>query len=826
MKYKRYLSLLLVGSMAVSVTPVNAEAIISLDSEKKATDSVTSDSAIYAFNAEDFDDVANQSSEAVTYSVPVKMVQAANPSLASMGSGAVDGDAIVTVSDGKAVITLNFKAVKLAGLYGHLLRLWSYPVTDNMDYTWWNNSEYETAADIAETYSDYGLNYTTGDTTMSEFAKSFKISRDIEKEDSIYIRISVDAMAGFDQAARLDFDWENATIPEDADEDNTEDKTEEIKLNAPVIAVEKNMAKNGEEVEIGITSDNENADIYYTTDGTMPSETSEKYNGSFKIAESNKTVVINAVAISGAVKSGIGTAEVKFITSSSSSSDSDKLDDGKYRINVNLWNENIDQASMGDSAFENNRQALVTVSGNKATVELATNPVSVSGYTSAVKDIKSSEVDINIDGTSSFTTNTRYDGTAHSFDYITKFSFELSELNKEYVSVEINVPFTPMDGIVADADAYIPARLKLDWSSAEQAGANDKLTTDTTVAVGSSSSSSSGGSSTNSTSAETGIKVKADSYVLPDDVEFKTKVLTSGTEFNMAEGLIDNDFRLYSIVATSESEGGSVSPVGVAEVYIPVSDEGAKVTIYRVVEGDKNTKAGLSELEYKLSEDGKYYVVTVKEFGLFAVVSSDDTDTLAIPAFKPEQTEITEEKNIGFTDISEHWAKEYIVKSAEIGLFSGIEENIFAPDANTTRAMFVTVLGRLAGVSAITNGATSFNDVDTDDYFAPYVKWAVENGIASGVGENCFAPNEDITREQVAVMLCNFTKNNGIELKKVYKAEFTDSGNISTWAEDSVKALAEAGIISGRSDSSFDPKGTATRAEIATMLIKLVEEYM
>jgi hypothetical protein len=140
--------------------------------------------------------------------------------------------------------------------------------------------------------------------------------------------------------------------------------------------------------------------------------------------------------------------------------------------------------------------------------------------------------------------------------------------------------------------------------------------------------------------------------------------------------------------------------------------------------------------------------------------------------------------------------------------------------------MFVTVLGRLAGVSAITNGATSFNDVDTDDYFAPYVKWAVENGIASGVGENCFAPNEDITREQVAVMLCNFTKNNGIELKKVYKAEFTDSGNISTWAEDSVKALAEAGIISGRSDSSFDPKGTATRAEIATMLIKLVEEYM
>jgi hypothetical protein len=459
-------------------------------------------------------------------------------------------------------------------------------------------------------------------------------------------------------------------------------------------------------------------------------------------------------------------------------------------------------------------------------VELATNPVSVSGYTSAVKDIKSSEVDINIDGTSSFTTNTRYDGTAHSFDYITKFSFELSELNKEYVAVEINVPFTPMDGIVAGADAYIPARLKLDWSSAEQAGSNDKLTTDTTVAVGSSSSSSSGGSSTNSTSEETGIKVKADSYVLPDDVEFETKVLTSGTEFNTADGLIDGNFRLYSIAATSESEGGSVSPVGVAEVYLPVTDDDTNVTLYRVVEGDKNTKAGLSELEYKLSEDGKYYIVTVKEFGLFAVVSGDDTDTEAVAVFKQEQTEKTEEKKTDFTDISEHWAREYIVKSAEMGLFSGVEKNIFAPDANTTRAMFVTVLGRLAGASAITSGSISFNDVNSDDYFAPYVKWAVENGIASGVGDNCFAPNEDITREQVAVMLCNFTQNNDIELKKVYKAEFTDSDNISTWAEDSVKALAEAGIISGRSNSFFDPKGTATRAEIATMLVKLVEEYM
>jgi hypothetical protein len=625
-------------------------------------------------------------------------------------------------------------------------------------------------------------------------------------------------MAGFDQAARLDFDWDNATVVDNVVED--------VKLNAPVVTAVKNKANNGEEVEISITSDNENTKIYYTTDGTMPTVNSEEYKGSFKISDSDKTIVVNAIAINGDDKSEIGTTQVKFENSSTSSDSSDKIEDGKYWMNVNLWNANTDQESMGDSAFNNNRQALVTVSGNTATIEIATNPVSVSGYTSAVKDIKSSDVTISVDGTSKFTTNTRYDGTEHEFDYITKFSFDLDELKKEYIDVEINVPYTPMDGIVAGANSYIPARLKLNWSSLEEAGANDKLTADTSVATGSTSSGG-GGGVTSFVNNETGIKVEAEAYVLPDDVEFETKTLTAGTAYSTANGLIDGDFVLYSIKANSKSEGGEVSPVGVANVYIPVNIDGTNVKIYRFVEGDKNTKSGLTEMEYKLSNDGKYYIVTVKEFGLFAVVNGEKTEDIeTAEAFAQGKIVTADGKEINFDDISEHWAKDYIVKSAKLGLFSGIEENKFGPNTNTTRAMFVTVLGRLANAENSKNTNISFDDVQETDYFFNYVQWAVENGIVSGISENLFAPNTNITREQTAVILYNFAKNQGIELKNVYNADFSDNKNISSWAEVGVNALAKAGVIMGRSDGTFDPKGTATRAEIATMLVKFVDEYM
>ena len=158
--------------------------------------------------------------QVVKYSVPVKMVQASNPTVESMGNGALNGNAVVTVMNGKSTVELNLKATNFAGLYGHLTKLWSYPASEKMDYSWWGDSANEIEAEVAETYMDYGLQYNQGDTTKSEFIKSVKIDRSAEKENYIYVRIQVDAMAGFDQVARLDLDWDNAVVI--GDEDTTE----------------------------------------------------------------------------------------------------------------------------------------------------------------------------------------------------------------------------------------------------------------------------------------------------------------------------------------------------------------------------------------------------------------------------------------------------------------------------------------------------------------------------------------------------------------------------------------------------------------------------
>ena len=135
-----------------------------------------------------------------------------------------------------------------------------------------------------------------------------------------------------------------------------------------------------------------------------------------------------------------------------------------------------------------------------------------------------------------------------------------------------------------------------------------------------------------------------------------------------------------------------------------------------------------------------------------------------------------------------------------------------------TRAMLVTVLGRFdnANTSAI---ATQFIDVPTDMYYAPYVAWAKNNNIVSGMSDVEFAPNSDITREQLAVMVYNYLKFKDVDMSQsTNSTQFTDANEISTWATEAVNAMKALGIVNGRPDGSFNPKGTATRAEIATIL--------
>lgn len=179
---------------------------------------------------------------------------------------------------------------------------------------------------------------------------------------------------------------------------------------------------------------------------------------------------------------------------------------------------------------------------------------------------------------------------------------------------------------------------------------------------------------------------------------------------------------------------------------------------------------------------------------------------------------------LAFTDITGHWAADNILFVASRGLLSGTSDTTFSPGTGMTRGMFVTALGRLAGINPDSYKTGKFTDVKADAYYAPYVNWAAQTGIVEGVTAITFAPDTNINREQMAVIMANYAKKLGYDLPRTIKAvTFADNANISSWAKDAVRAMQQAGILAGKNGNKFDPKGTATRAEVATVLRRFVE---
>ncbi len=168
-----------------------------------------------------------------------------------------------------------------------------------------------------------------------------------------------------------------------------------------------------------------------------------------------------------------------------------------------------------------------------------------------------------------------------------------------------------------------------------------------------------------------------------------------------------------------------------------------------------------------------------------------------------------------YDDIDEHWAKNAIESVSYRGLFQGVSPKMFGPEQTMTRAMVITVLGRLDGVE-MKGRTTSFVDVPKGSYYEEYVAWGMENKIVSGVTDKEFAPNQAITREEMAVMMANYIKYKkyDYEPKETY---CIDEEDISKEALESVKILNGLQIMQGNADGTYKPKKVATRAEIATI---------
>lgn len=238
-------------------------------------------------------------------------------------------------------------------------------------------------------------------------------------------------------------------------------------------------------------------------------------------------------------------------------------------------------------------------------------------------------------------------------------------------------------------------------------------------------------------------------------------------------------------------------------------------------------------IPYKLSaaeEVNKLLIYVIEEDRLLHVIKNGVYDSnLETLTFK---TNLINTFAIGyeqFKDISNHWAYESIHTVTRRGLFKGVTEVSFEPDKDMSRAMFVTVLYRIGADRILEEDKIleehGFLDVLPGEWYTEAVAWAVKNGISKGINQNTFSPNEAMTREQMAVMLVRFVQSEKLIISSSLPPlkKFEDEGRTSYWAKEEVTFMQKMGLMEGKYDNTFDPKGKVTRAEVAAMIDRILQ---
>lgn len=228
------------------------------------------------------------------------------------------------------------------------------------------------------------------------------------------------------------------------------------------------------------------------------------------------------------------------------------------------------------------------------------------------------------------------------------------------------------------------------------------------------------------------------------------------------------------------------------------------------------TPTAASGVDFKIANGN----ITVS--GLYEFTSNGKSDTVT---FTAGETSITVYINT-FVDVKESDCFYDAVNFAvSRGLFSGTSPSTFDPYSNMTRAMFVTVLGRLDGIDSAKYNGVSFDDVAAGSWYAPYVEWAASNGIVNGVSANEYGINAPITVEQACTILARYSKFANSKAGSALTIDsFTDGASVSDWAKNNVEWALKNGIYTGHS-GRLNPTDPATRALVATMFANYVTVF-
>ncbi|WP_337504395.1 S-layer homology domain-containing protein, partial [Anaerotignum lactatifermentans] len=239
-----------------------------------------------------------------------------------------------------------------------------------------------------------------------------------------------------------------------------------------------------------------------------------------------------------------------------------------------------------------------------------------------------------------------------------------------------------------------------------------------------------------------------------------------------------------------------------------VDDEGDKIDAKKVDDED-------NEYTFRMANCDVTVTVTFKEEGK----TTEDTDKE-----EDKDDESTETTELNFTDVKESdWFFKGVEYVVDKGIMSGVSENEFAPSGKLTRAMLVQMLYNMESRPAC-DAENAFMDVPVGQWYTDAVIWANDAKIVSGMGEGLFAPNMEITREQMVAMLYNYAKYRGYDVTaSADLSAFADTASVSAWAQPAMQWAVAEGYISGMGDSQLAPQGTATRAEIASVIMRFME---
>lgn len=199
------------------------------------------------------------------------------------------------------------------------------------------------------------------------------------------------------------------------------------------------------------------------------------------------------------------------------------------------------------------------------------------------------------------------------------------------------------------------------------------------------------------------------------------------------------------------------------------------------------------------------------------------TDDMAKPDDKKEETTVWQNP---FTDVkATDWYYASVEYANKNSLMKGVTENTFSPNTSVTRAMFVTVLYRMEGEPDA--GECAFSDVPNGSYYQRAVAWASANKIVNGVSEDSFAPDNNITREQMAAIVYRYASYKNADLsvgENTNILSYNDFSDISEYAIPAFQYMAGAGIMKGETESTLNPKNLSTRAQAATVFMRVMEK--